>query len=82
MAGERAKRDFLVVYDYGMGGRWSLLRARSEAEIEAKFSGLKVVGGRPAWMSDLDYARIAESGSFDIDAEPSAWLLALVRDRA
>lgn len=35
MAGE--KRHFLVAYDYGMGGLWGIMLAKSEDEIKAKY---------------------------------------------
>ncbi|HUN45881.1 MAG TPA: hypothetical protein VMU85_05150 [Stellaceae bacterium] len=81
MAEGIAKKDFLVVHDYGMGGLWGILRARSEAEIEARYRGLKVACGRPAWMSAAHYARIARTRSSDIDADPPDWLLEHVKDR-
>lgn len=75
------KKDFLVVYDYGMGGVWSIFRARSKDEIEARYPELQVFDGRPAWMSDVEFAKIAGERVFDIDEEPSGWLCTLVAAR-
>ena len=40
------KRPFLVAYDYGMGGLWGVIDARSEGEIHAKFPE-----SYPSWRS-------------------------------
>ena len=44
------KSEYLVAYDYGMGGLWAYVRAESEAEILAAFPELQVVHERPHWM--------------------------------
>jgi len=36
MATEAPKKSFLACYDYGMGGVWCVMRARSGPEIEEK----------------------------------------------
>jgi len=74
------KKQYLVVYDYGTGGVWGILAARSEHEIYEKYPDLKVVETRPAWMSDADYNNVRESSSFDIDAPASGWLAKLRRE--
>jgi len=72
------KERFLVVHDYGMGGLWGVMSARSESEIVENFPALKVIESRPAWMSDDEYQRIETSNSFDIDDEPpKSWLAKL-----
>jgi hypothetical protein len=76
-----SKRTFLAVYDYGMGGVWCVIDARSPDEIMAKYPELSVVDIHPAWMSSDDYARIALNRRTDIDDEPSGWFQALVEGR-
>jgi hypothetical protein len=76
------KADFLAVYHYGMGGVWVIMRAQTEQEISAKYPELMVVNERPAWMTDDLYAKIAEKLLFDIEQEPSGWLLELVHERS
>ena len=41
------KRPFLVVYDYGMGGVWLLMDARSVQEIEERYPKLKAFDDKP-----------------------------------
>lgn len=41
------KRQFLALYDYGLGGRWALVRAESVDEIRVRFPELKVTDERP-----------------------------------
>ena len=76
-----SKRAFLVVYDYGTGGVWSVIDARSPAEIAAKYPELSIADIRPEWMSDDDYARIASTRRIDIDDEPSGWFQTFVENR-
>ena len=46
------KQRYLVVHDYGMGGAWGVMAARSEEEILQKYPQLEVVEVRPGWMSE------------------------------
>lgn len=69
------KEDFLVVYDYGSGGVWLVIHARSRDEITEKYRDLNVFDSRPDWMTDEEYHRIERSSlSCDIDT-PTDWLL-------
>jgi hypothetical protein len=69
------KKNFLVVYDYGMGGLWAVVSARSESDILCRFPQLRVIHSRPGWMNDVEYAKIVSQTSFDIDADPpQGWL--------
>jgi hypothetical protein len=76
--GTPTKMPFPVVYDYGTGGVWSIVRARSAAEIMAKYPELRVVDRRPAWMTDDYHRHIASERTFDIDDPPDGWLRTLV----
>ena len=73
------KRAYLVVYDYGTGGLWAIIMARSAAEIRARFPTLKIVEDRPKWMSAVDYESICTTNCVDIDDAPSGWLSELPR---
>ncbi len=70
------KHKYLVVYDYGMGGVWAVINARSKDEIIKKFHKLKVYdyGTRPIWMQDDEYNDIDNTMSFDIDNNTPEWL--------
>jgi hypothetical protein len=72
------KRDFLVVYDYGMGGIWAIIHARSKDEITQKYPKLSIQEVRPAWMSDEVYSDISSTCRYDIDDLPSGWLLTVI----
>ena len=78
-----SEREFLVVYDYGMGGVWGFARAQSEAEICRTFPELSIVHGNPAWMTQEQERRVRSVSSFKV-AEPSSypeWLQTLVAQR-
>jgi hypothetical protein len=74
------KQRYLVAYDYGAGGLWGVLLARSEGEITRKYPELTIVHTRPPWMSDREYARMCED-QYDIDGAPRGLLNVLVADR-
>jgi hypothetical protein len=73
------KRQFLALYDYGLGGRWALVRAESVDEIRVRFPELKVTDERPGWMTD-DYYRRLEDRICDID-QPIGLLADILNDR-
>jgi hypothetical protein len=75
------KKVFLAVHDYKKGGIWLLIRARSVEEILNKYPELEVVETRPQWMTKEIFDKITQNMNFDIDDEPSGFLLDLVRDR-
>jgi hypothetical protein len=72
------KREFLVSHDYGMGGVWAVINARSPEEITQKYPMLGVQTQRPDWMTDDVYKRIAAGLTLDIDDPPTGWLHILV----
>lgn len=72
------KRDFLVVYDYGTGGVWAIVNARSVDEIETKFRDLTVIDARPKFMTDEIYSDLKQTMTFDID-HPEGWITQLLR---
>lgn len=75
------KRAFLVAYDYGMGGLWGIMLARSEEEIKAAYPELGVAHERPAWMSDERYEQLCKEELHDIDGAPWGIINALLADR-
>lgn len=75
------KRLFLVAYDYGMGGLWGSMLARSEAEIKAKYPELGIANERPPWMTDERYEQICNEEQHDIDGAPWGILNAILTDR-
>ena len=74
------KREFLTVYDYGMGGIWMVFRARSANEIVQKYPMLIPFGERPAWMTAEVHVRIRANRFYDIDEEPTGWLRNLAEE--
>jgi hypothetical protein len=77
---QRSKQPFLVVYDYGSGGLWAYIRARSRDEIAAKYPSLKIVDQAPWSITDADLNLIGTKNSWDIDEPPTDWLLALLKE--
>jgi hypothetical protein len=65
------KQNFLTVYDYGTGGVWTIIKARSADEITTKYPKLVVLNERPNWMDDKQYEDISRC---DIDDPPDKFL--------
>lgn len=80
MDADQVKQNFLVVYDYGMGGVWAFVRARSREDIEAQFPELVVYTDPPESMSEADIARVAARGTYDLDTDRTFGLLAEILD--
>lgn len=77
----KSKREFWVVYDYGQGGLWAVVTARSAEEIVAKYPILKVENDRPSWANDKERERVLSSNAFDIDGTPPEWLARAMKER-
>jgi hypothetical protein len=75
------KIAFLVAYDYGMGGLWGIMTARSEDEIMDKYPELGIAHDRPAWMTESIFEQLNRDELHDIDEEPWGILKALLTDR-
>jgi hypothetical protein len=80
--GEAAsKRLYLVAYDYGMGGLWGAMLARSEREILASYPELSIAHERPRWMSEAEFEDICREGLYDVDGPPWGLLNVVLDDR-
>jgi hypothetical protein len=75
------KMKYLAVYDYGMGGIWTVISANSKGDIAEKYPMLEAVDAPPSWMSTVEYDRIAATRSFDIDDDPPDWLKTAMMER-
>lgn len=74
------KKNFLVCYDYGTGGLWAYISARSPEEITNLYPELDVVDEVPPWLTDEDVENLM-SRVIDIDGMPHGILNALLEDR-
>jgi hypothetical protein len=70
------KREFLAIDDYGTGGLWFKIKARSAAEIRSRYPRLKVFdeNERPEWMTDEQEDEYTRRWHFDIDADEGTFL--------
>ena len=75
------KQEFFVVYDYGQGGLWAILRAESAEQVRRKYPGLDVFEGRPPMLDDATVSSIRRAGVRDIDDPPDGWLADLLAGR-
>ena len=78
---ENVEKEFLVVYDYGMGGLWGTLIAPSRAAISAKYPELVIVDAPPAWMDDAELAKLRSAPLWLEEDPPQGLLRALNSDR-
>lgn len=77
---DKKKQPFLIAYDYGSGGLWGVMLARSAAEISLRYPELFIVEEPPAWM-DAAELRNLKQRPYDIDGSPWGLLNAVLADR-
>ena len=73
--------EFLVCYDYGMGGLWGVLVAPSASAISARYPELVVVETRPDWMGEGELRGLRETPLWLDDDPPQGLLRAVIADR-
>ncbi|GAA2743035.1 hypothetical protein GCM10009868_15290 [Terrabacter aerolatus] len=73
--------EFLVCYDYGMGGLWGVLIAPSQVAIRAKYPDLMIADWLPTWMDEAELATKRETPLWLDDEPPQGLLSALVADQ-
>lgn len=71
---------YLVCYDYGMGGLWAVIESPSGGAIIDKYPEVLIVDQRPAWLNDVEYAKLP-SFTLNDGREPS-WFQMLERREA
>jgi len=74
--------EFLVLYDYGQGGSWALVRADSADDVRQRFPEVQVFEERPAMVSAEMLGAIRAAGVVDVDGLATGWLAQLEADRA
>jgi hypothetical protein len=75
------KVDYLVYYDYGQGGLWGFIEARSVQDISAKYPELLIFPEPPPFYSKAQLDMIAANLTTDLDDEPKGWLKEMVERR-
>lgn len=73
--------EFLVCYDYGMGGLWGVLIAPSAAAITDKFPELFIADAIPSWMTTADLEQHRQAPLWLDDEPPQGLLKAVVANR-
>ena len=69
-----SRKEFFVLYDYGQGGLWAVLRADSADQIRQRYPSLQIFETAPSMLSRELLAEIRRTDSFDIDDPPLSWL--------
>jgi hypothetical protein len=70
---EMAEAEYLLLYDYGMGGVWAVVSAPSKPSVEKAYPELVVFEERPDWVDDDEYARIRARSGFQFDQPDDDW---------
>jgi hypothetical protein len=75
--------EYLVVYDYGMGGAWAVILAAAASDIQDKFPELIVFYTRPEWMARGYFEDIRRKRMFSLDDESTypKWIWTLISQR-
>lgn len=74
-------RSFYVLYDYGQGGLWAVIRAQTAEQVRRRYPELEVFESQPEWLSPDALAKIRDQGEIGIDDPPVGWLADLVAHR-
>lgn len=74
-------RSFYVLYDYGQGGLWAIIRAQNAEQVRRRYPELEVFESPPEVLSADVLAMIRDRGEFGIDDPPVGWLAGLVARR-
>jgi hypothetical protein len=74
------EQEFLVCYDYGMGGLWAVMIAPSKTAISKTYPELLFAVEQPGWMTD-EYFEKLRSDPLWLDSPPTGILNALLADR-
>jgi len=69
--------EYLVLYDYGQGGLWAIVRADSADQVRQRWPQLAVFDRQPAAMDDRWYAEVRGRGIRDLEATDADWLASL-----
>lgn len=73
--------EFLVAYDYGMGGLWGIVIASSASDILARYPEVAIAESLPSWMSEDDLQRKRAEPLWLDDAPPQGLLGVVIADR-
>lgn len=81
MGSNCAMNKYLVVYDYGQGGRWAFVVAESPDQLRKLYPELKIVSKRPEWMDEAVTQHLEENETYRVTDQPSGLLAELVSQR-
>jgi hypothetical protein len=76
------KQEFLVSYDYGMGGLWGIVRAERAEQITERYPELEIMERPPEWLDEDRLARMKRDECHDIEDPPAGLLQTVVADRS
>lgn len=74
--------EFLVLYDYGMGGLWAVVIANSADEILSRYPEVRIANERPAWMNHTMFDRLRSEAILLNVAADEGLFKAVVADRS
>ena len=77
MSDEGTKVSYLVGFDYGMGGLWAFVRARSKQEILDRYPRVDVFDAVPDFVKPFE-EELRCNSTYDIDDPPAGPLAALI----
>lgn len=67
-------RVFWVLYDYGQGGLWAVVRAESVAQISALYPSLRIFESPPQNLDRATIERVLRAGVQDLEHPCLEWM--------
>ena len=74
-----SRRIFWVLYDYGQGGLWAVVRADSAAQIVGLYPPLQVFELPPESLDHVSIDRILKAGIQEVEQPRLEWMQDLLR---
>ncbi len=76
--------EYVVMYDYGMGGLWAIATANSIDHVRQKLPELQVSAEIPNWMSPAEFQDLRMKTLFHLEDESTYpdWLCMLLKERS
>ena len=68
------RKEFLVLYDYGQGGLWAIIRADTAQQIRDRYPQLQVFEEAPSFLKAGILADLKRKSAVEIDDPPTGWL--------
>ena len=76
------EHEFLIAYDYGMGGLWGVVIAPSASDVLARYPEVVIADSLPSWMSEEELRRYRAAPLWLDEVPPRGLFSVVIDDRS